>query len=239
MNTIKIKTTQNVEVEYAIASVGDRILAYLVDGAVIVAWAILIGIIATSVEFLQSEGENILVLLLLLPVPFYHLVSEIFMNGQSLGKKALDIKVMKMSGHAPSIGDYLLRWILRIIDSGIVAVITIVINGKGQRLGDLAAGTTVIKTRRVRQRQPFQVTFEEDYVVQFPEVANLTDKDMALMRQLLLKAVEHKNEALLEKIAERAKEVMGVQTTLSDREFLKTLIKDHHHIMAGAEETNA
>lgn len=220
------------EVEYAIASVGDRILAYLVDGAVLVAWFILVGIIISAVG---SASEAIWMFLLFLPVPFYHLVSEIFMNGQSLGKKALDIKVIKMAGHAPTIGDYLLRWILRIIDSGIVAVIVIAINGKGQRLGDLAAGTTVIKTVQVRRRQPFQVKLEEDYEIQFPQVANLTDKDMALMRQLLAKAVEHRNEVLLQRIAERAKEVMGVQTDLSDREFLKTLIKDYQHLMAGVE----
>ncbi|MFC6997044.1 RDD family protein [Rufibacter roseus] len=235
MNTIKVRTTQNVEVEYAIASVGDRILAYLVDGAVLVGWFILIGIVASTFTFLESAGEAILIFLLFLPVPFYHLCSEIFMNGQSLGKRALDIKVVKMSGHSPSVGDYLLRWILRIIDSGIVAVITIAINGKGQRLGDLAAGTTVIKTHMVRRRRPFQVKIEDDYQIQFPEVTQLTDKDMALMRQLLYKAIEHRNEVLLERIAQRAKEVMGVETNLTDREFLKTVIKDYQHAMAGVE----
>ncbi|AKQ46715.1 hypothetical protein TH63_15550 [Rufibacter radiotolerans] len=234
MDTIKIRTTQNVEVEYAIASIGDRILAYLVDGAIYLGWII---VFALANVYLGLSG--VWYLAVLIPIMFYHLLCEIFMNGQSLGKRAIDLKVVKLSGHAPSVGDYLLRWVFRLLDisllSGFVAIITIAVNGKGQRLGDIAAGTSVIKTTPVRRRNAFQVQLEDNYTIVFPEVAVLSDKDMALLRKLLFKAIQYKNETLLHRIAERAKEVMEVRPEMSDRDFLKTVIKDYHHLTAGVE----
>ncbi|GGK87065.1 RDD family protein [Rufibacter glacialis] len=241
MDTLKIRTTQNVEVEYPIASVGDRILAYLIDAVVCFGW-MLICILAFVTLLAPSSPSTttivVAVVAAMLPYLFYDLLCEIFMNGQTLGKRAKDIKVIKLNGQSPSVGDYLLRWVFRIIDItfyGIVAIASIVITGKGQRLGDLAAGTSVIKTTTVKRRNPFQVQLEEDYQLVFPEVAALSDQDMALMRKLLAKAIEHQNEALLSSIADRAKQVMGVQTHLTDRDFLKTVIKDYHHLTAGME----
>ncbi|RNI28814.1 RDD family protein [Rufibacter latericius] len=242
METLKIRTTQNVEVEYEIASVGDRILAYLIDCVVGFGW---MTICALVFFFLAAQGGQpstaaivVVVVVAMLPFTFYHLLCEIFMNGQSLGKRAKDIKVIKLNGQTPGVGDYLLRWVFRTLDIwfyGIVAICTIVITGKGQRLGDLAAGTSVIKTTAIRKRNPFQVQLEENYQVVFPEAAVLSDKDMALIRKLLAKAIEHRNEELLSRIATRAKEVMGVQPNLTDREFLKTVIKDYHHLTANLE----
>ncbi|MBC3540950.1 RDD family protein [Rufibacter sediminis] len=241
METIKIRTTQNVEVEYEIASVGDRILAYLIDGVVGFGWitiCLLFFFTVINPGSPSTATSIVFVVIALLPFTFYHLVCEIFMNGQSLGKRAKDIKVIKLSGQSPSVGDYLLRWVFRTLDIwfyGIVAIATIVITGKGQRLGDLAAGTSVIKTTAVKRKNLFQVQLEEDYTIVFPEVAVLSDKDMALIRKLLSKAIEHKNEELLIRIADRAKEVMGVQPNMTDREFLKTVIKDYHHLTANME----
>ncbi|ALI98596.1 RDD family protein [Rufibacter tibetensis] len=241
MDTIKIRTTQNVEVEYAIASVGDRILAYLIDAVIGFGW-LFICIMAFALLMAPHDPSQtsivVAVVIGMLPYLFYDLLCEIFMNGQSFGKRAKDIKVIKMNGQSPSIGDYLLRWMFRLIDItlyGVVAIVTIVITGKGQRLGDLAAGTSVIKTSAIKRRNPFQVQLEDDYAVVFPEVSVLSDKDMALLRKLLSKAVQHKNEVLLHSIAERAKQVMGVYPEMTDREFLKTIIKDYQHLTAGIE----
>src|SRR5690606_34920667 len=89
-------------------------------------------------------------ILFYLPVIFYHLLCEVFMDGQTFGKKAIDIKVVKLDGSQPSVGSYFLRWLLQIVDLpffGAIGIITILVNGKGQRVGDLAAGTTVISLK--------------------------------------------------------------------------------------------
>ena len=78
-----------------------------------------------------------------LPTTFYSLIFEIAMNGQTPGKYLNKIRVVKIDGSKPTLGSYLTRWLLRIIDiwffTGSVAVFTILFNGKGQRLGDIAA----------------------------------------------------------------------------------------------------
>lgn len=240
MNTIKVKTTQNVAVEYAIASIGDRILAHLIDMGVYFGWFIICSIVLQGINWWQNGNSSVIFsLLLVLPVVFYKLLCEIFMNGQTLGKKARDIRVIKLSGQAPSLGDHLLRWVFRLVDismsNGLIAIITLAINGKGQRLGDLAAGTSVVRTGAVKRSTFFQVRTEENYQLMFPEVSALTDQDLALIRKLLYKALKYKNEALLQRVAERTREAINVTTNLPDEQFLRQVIKDYHHITSGLE----
>lgn len=234
MNTIKISTAQHVEVEYPIASVGDRIVAHLIDLSVYLVWLLIMGL---TLDEIGASDSVISFVVIALPIVFYHLLCEIFLNGQSVGKRARDIKVIKVSGEAPSVGDYLLRWMFRLIDTavsnGFVALVACASSQKGQRLGDMAAGTCVIKNKAVKRENRVNVSIEEGYQVLFPEVCNLTDKDVALIRKLLYKAQQHNNYTLLEKIAERVKETTGVQTDMAEWEFLQTVVKDYYHYTHG------
>lgn len=238
MNSIKIRTTQNVEVEYPLASVGDRIVAHLIDFAVYFIWMALWLLVQ---EGIGTEDMLFFFLIGVVPVVFYHLLCEIFLHGQSIGKMARDLKVIKLSGESPGIGDYLMRWVFRLIDTGIsqglLAVVTIAINNKGQRLGDMAAGTCVIRTKPVRRKEAMLIKTEEGYQVRFPEVNLLTDQDVALIRKLLLKAAKYRNYELVERMASRVREVTGIQQgELSDWDFLKTVVKDYHHYTHGEVE---
>ncbi len=89
--------------------------------------------------------------ILFLPLFFYHLLCETYLNGQSFGKKIMKMRVVKLDGTQAGIGSYFLRWILAPIDIyftyGSVGLVTMIVNGKGQRLGDLAAHTTVVKLK--------------------------------------------------------------------------------------------
>ncbi len=222
------------EVAYPVASVGDRIVAHLIDLVVYFVWCVMWAIVK---EMTDMVGEVFLAIVVMLPIVFYHLLCEIFLHGQSIGKMARDIKVVKLNGEAPSIGDYLLRWVFRLIDTtisqGFVAVVTIAVSNKGQRLGDMAAGTSVIRMRAVRRREAVAVNIEEGYQVRFPEVHLLTDTDVALIRKLLFKAEKYHNYELLEKMAERVKEITGIQTDMAEWEFLQTVVKDYHHYTHG------
>ena len=145
MQNVGIHTTQNVFIHHQLAGLGDRIGAYLLDLAIIVAYGFAVFFI---IALLEMELSNSLMLVFFLPVFFYDLLFEILMDGQSPGKRQLRIKVVKLDGTQPTLGSYILRWILRPIDVlfyGGVAILCIVIGGKGQRLGDIPAGTTVVK----------------------------------------------------------------------------------------------
>jgi uncharacterized RDD family membrane protein YckC len=236
MRTIQIQTPQNVTVEYELASVGDRIIANILDYLVFFVWAVVwIGLFAALKANNLTMGV-IGIFIVGVPWVFYHLLSEIFFNGQSLGKRARDLKVIRLDGTQPSIGDYLLRWLLRLIDislmSGAVAVITILINGKGQRLGDLAAGTTVV---RIRPRASLDDTLmlpDAHYQVVFPQAANLTTEDVTLIRQLFQQGVSRQNYLLINEVANKVKELTGIHTDLQDEPFLRTLLRDYAHLQS-------
>jgi uncharacterized RDD family membrane protein YckC len=258
MATIRVHTTQNVTIEYNIASIGDRIVATLIDYLVLTAWGAACVLIVMAISSNSSStshpvhysnlaeliGAGIAILLgfiLLAPFLFYNLVCEVFFNGQSLGKKARDIRVIRLDGTAPRLGDYFLRWLLRLIDfgfgSGVVAVIAIAASGKGQRLGDMAAGTTVISLKP-QADQLYRLDngpTPEGYQVVFPQAAQLTDHDLRLLRQLLGQGLQQQNYILLHDTALKVKSLLNIQTDLGDEPFLRTIMRDHSHLAAMAE----
>jgi uncharacterized RDD family membrane protein YckC len=242
MSTIRVQTTQNVSLEYEVASVGDRIVAAIIDYLVIFAWLAACGLLFALI--IGSLGQAspalvVLIIVVLVPVVFYHLASEIYFNGQSVGKKARHIKVIRLDGTQPQLGDYLLRWLLRLIDMSLpvvgplVAIIAILANGRGQRLGDMAAGTTVVSTRpRQAAGALAPIVTPADYVVVFPQADQLADHDVATIRQLLQKGLEHDNHQLLHEVANKVKDLTGIYTELPDEAFLRTVIRDHAHLAA-------
>jgi uncharacterized RDD family membrane protein YckC len=242
MATIRVHTAQNVTLEYEIASIGDRLVAAIIDNLILAAWFIACALMVFKVLTIGGDKTSSIVAMVVLgvllgiPYVFYNLLCEVFFNGQSIGKKARDIRVVRLDGTAPRLGDYLLRWLLRIVDTalpvvgGFVAMITILINGKGQRLGDLAAGTTVIKVRRIAPQSAEMPTLPEGYQVVFPQASLLADHDVALVRQLMQQAAVREDYGLLSEVANKVKALTGIQTTLPDDTFLKTVLRDHAHL---------
>ena len=111
----------------------------------------------------------------------------------------------------------MIRWLFRIIESGafiggIVPVITIAVNGKGQRLGDMAAGTTVVKLKpAVSLDEVLLRPFDESYVVQFPEVRLLSDRDIGIVQE----ALRICDEGILIRTADKKKDVTGIKSLLT------------------------
>ncbi|MGZ4000423.1 MAG: RDD family protein, partial [Mucilaginibacter sp.] len=162
MKTIKITTTQNIDIEYEVASLGDRFLARIVDAGVMlgvyyILYMVVIVFFFSQLDSIGREGGVPVFLIVLLIIfslvyIFYDLVCEVFFNGQSIGKYAIKLRVVSLDGARPSISQYLLRWVFRIVDFtttgglGAVAIISVAVSEKKQRIGDIVAGTIVIKT---------------------------------------------------------------------------------------------
>ena len=234
MQKVGIQTTQNVLIDYEVASLGERIGAYLLDGVLLLAYLFILGYV--NIELYQLPLY--LNVILVLPVFLYHLVCEVFFNGQSIAKRQLHIKVVRLDGTSPSLGSYLLRWILRPVDFllyGSVAILCILIGGKGQRLGDIAAGTTVVKYHKEAFSQVQAVyapDLPEDYVVHFPQVNRLTDQDIALIRETLQLYRRTANAEPVHIMSEKAKELLQVETDMPPVKFLNVLIKDYQYVSA-------
>ncbi|GAB2768161.1 putative RDD family membrane protein YckC [Hymenobacter luteus] len=237
MSTIRVQTTQNVTLEYEVASAGNRVVAAILDNVILIAW---VGAVLLLLGWLGADDTPMvigLVVLAGLPYIFYHLLCEVFLNGQSPGKKACNIKVIRLDGTPPRFGDYLIRWILRIVDtgimSGLIALVVILANGKGQRLGDMAAGTAVVSTKPRQAAGALAPTLTDaGYVVVFPEASRLADHDVATIRQLLQKGIANGNFVLLHELAVKVKTLTGIQTDLPDEAFLRTVLRDHAHLAA-------
>jgi len=239
---VQIQTTQNVDIEYEVASIGDRIGACLIDGLILFGYGFMVFLVLSGL-IADSEGADgmltvlvtVLVTVLMLPILLYDLLCEIFMNGQSFGKKVVKIKVVKMDGTQPGIGSYLLRWLLRFIEiwttSGAIAVITMLINGKGQRLGDLAAGTTVVKIRpAVTLADTIFAQVDDDYVATFPQVVRLSDDDIAIVKEVIGSREQRENPVIVNTLVRKIKEVLEVETDLSPSKFLKTIVRDYNYL---------
>ncbi len=232
MQKIRIATSQNVNIDYTSAGLGDRILAYIIDSLIIATYMIFIFTFFMGMLGIQSYA---VIITLLLPPFLYHLLCEIFMNGQSIGKRQRKIKVVKLDGSSPGIGAYLLRWMLRPVDitifSGGIALLSIAITRHHQRLGDLAAGTTVVKTES-KQELPL-ITVEENYTPKYPEVINLSDADIEVIQRVLKVYRDSGNMQPALVTVKKMKEVLQVNSDMPPLQFLYTLVKDYKFLTAG------
>ena len=226
----KFVTNQNIEIDLELGSLGDRILAFLIDAVIIGAFTI-----GITLAIAQTGSDGWIIMLFFIPVMFYSFVFEYFGNGQSPGKRAMNIKVVKLDGTTPTIGSYLLRWLFRLIDIytlyGGVSVLSIIATKNGQRLGDLVAGTTVIKVRKVGSILEHNKNINTDHVIQFPEVKMLNDSQIELMKKALEMRKNGFNKEGVTKLAEKLKEKLNVETDMPDVKFLYTIIADYEYLV--------
>jgi uncharacterized RDD family membrane protein YckC len=231
MQKVTIRTAQNVLIDYPVAGLLHRILAFIIDIFILGTYAIVVLFIIVQ----SGMQEQWMMLLFYFPMFFYDLFFEILMNGQSLGKKALDLRVVRVDGSNPTIGNYLLRWLLKPIDilfSGSVAVTCILLTRFGQRLGDLAAGTTVVKLVSVGNVTSQQIIqqLDEAYEPVFTQVTQLSDQDINLIKKALEVNRTHGNMQPAIQLETRIKSLLGIESDMPAVKFLYTIIKDYSHL---------
>ncbi len=243
MQTIDIRTTQNVIIEYELASLRERILAFILDVLIVGGMYLVLVLIINS--FLQNtiNSSGLLANLVygLLPIGgfvFYQLLSEILADGQSWGKKAMRIKVVRLDGQEPSLSDYLLRAVFHLVDTfsslGVIATLLISSSEKNQRLGDLTASTTVIRLQHDMQfelEDILKIDSLADYQPHYPQVKQLSEQDMLFIKNALKRYREYENEAhqkVIVALADRLQKLLGLDMPPANKiEFLKTLIRDY------------
>lgn len=235
MENLYIETTQNVEIEHNIASVGERMLAHLLDYCFFFVYFFIMMFFETVFRF---SGFTI-ALIILLPMVLYDLFFEIVYNGQNPGKMIMKIKVVKLDGSSPEISNFLLRWVFRLIDNllilGSIAVITILLNGKGQRLGDLAAGTTIVKLKRkFHLSDTILVSLPADYKITFEEVKMLSEDDIRTVKEVLTFIRTHprsvKSDQIGTKIKQALEKKLSINSVLHYQQFLQTIMNDYNFV---------
>ncbi|HEV8285738.1 MAG TPA: RDD family protein [Chitinophagaceae bacterium] len=266
MGVIKVPTTFNIDLEFEIPEFHRRLFAWAIDIVFIyiycrVAIAILSRSISSADVFSKDGLYNIwgLWMMILIPVFVYHLVCEISMNGQSIGKKIMGIKVVSENGGRPGISQFIIRWLIRTSDYIYVAIIytadylpdkTIVLillaiyapltiidiilvvsSKKGQRLGDILAHTILVSTKpRGSMEETIFMEVADNYVPVFPQIMKLSDKDINAIKSILDTARKKGDFNLAAMASEKIKSHLKIDSPMSPFDFLDTLLKDYNYL---------
>lgn len=229
MKTILVDTSHNISIRYELATVMHRAVACGIDLTVLLVYLIFI-------SFLIPDMQTSYYLFVLLIPGFYHLFWEVFFDGQSLGKKLLKIRVVTLEGRKPSLEDYFLRWIFRLIEVtfslGILAAINIASTDKNQRIGDILAKTTVVKVapESTVSLDTLKKLEHKERKIQYPAVTRYSDQDMLLVKETLERLRSNPNEANKQiglKLAAKIADEINVEVKGSKAKFLENALIDY------------
>lgn len=238
MRTVDISTSQNVTISYEVASFQDRTLAYIIDGLIIFGSILILGIVFRSA--ILDVGAQIFVLLIALPIfLFYNLVNELYLNGQTPGKMAMKLRVIKMDGSELSASDLLVRWIFRSVDIylslGSVSAMLISSSNYGQRLGGILSHTVVIRLSpkvEFNLKDILSIYSSEQYSPVYTQVKQLKEQDVLLIKKTIDRYnkttnLAHKQAVVM--LVQKISQVINIPEPAENMHlsFLKTLIKDY------------
>ncbi len=246
MDGVHINTSQNVTIDYNLADVGVRVLARILDFVFIFVYfiffyLIFVGILANNAasdDFLgRNDGAWGVALFFLIgsPVFLYSLWAPYFMQGQTFGKKIMQIKIVRADGREASFGTYFVRWLSNVLDTsffyGILGLIVMASNQKRQRIADLIAKTVVISTKQqIHVDQTVLSHIDETYQPKFGQVLQLSDRDIQIIKSSLERAKMNMDFNLVKKLRDKVEHVIQEhKPEMTDVEYVETVLKDYQY----------
>jgi len=227
-------------VEFAIAGIGSRFLALTVDlliqGAAGVALIIVVLLLSLTGLFNGLPLSRQWVTALLIAFTFlshfgYFTIFEILWRGQTPGKRMVHIRVVKDSGRTLSASEAILRNLMRIADQlpalYAVGILSALLTAQNQRLGDLMAGSIVVREASLSQMRPVWDNAVPS-ATGVDQLQQLSDEDLALIETFLSRRSELPSNVrsrmaseILERL--RARSTVQVDSGLSAESALETL----------------
>lgn len=230
-----IITGQFVRISQTPASIGERLLALAIDYFLIGLYVISTATLISEMNLPSGFTTIFFLTIIYLPILLYSFLFEIFNHGQSPGKKILNIRVVKMDGSTPSISAYLLRWLLFPIDvpiTGGLGLLVVLLTKNNQRLGDLAAGTMVIKEKNYRK---IHVSLDEfDYLTKsyrpiYPQAADLSLEQINVITRTLESSQKDRIRRIM-LLAQKVQDSLSITPRNNDQEqFLQTVLRDYQY----------
>jgi uncharacterized RDD family membrane protein YckC len=261
VSTIHIRTNFNIDLEFHAAPFGRRLVSWFLDVvSMFIYLFVSFWLLDKMSPVTNGTVQMVLFVLMILPFLLYHLLMEYFMNGQSIGKKVMKLKVVNENGGQPSISQYIIRWLIRTSDIMIIVIalnvtktvqygditylwevgialgllvtdIILVNSRKQQRLGDLLAHTLVIMARQNETiNDTVFLEVADTYIPSFPEVMRLSDRDINSLKGILDSARKRNDYNLAEMASEKIKTHLKIHTSLSPFDFLEILLKDYNYL---------
>ena len=224
------------QIDQTPAGVGERIFARILDYLIMFLYAAGLGYFVDSTGIIQrfsSDYTTLLFVILAMPVIFYSMLWELINRGRSPGKMAFGMRVVMRDGTTPALGAYLMRWILLLIDVWLswIGIVFILLNKNNQRLGDLAAGTMVIKERDYHR---IHVSLDEfDYLSRgykpvFQQAENLSLEQINIIHEALKRNDYNRTRRIME-LSAKVREFLKITRSVDDETFLHTLTRDYQY----------
>lgn len=192
-----------------------------------------------SVQFGESESARWFIFFLITApgIWFYTLTSETLMNGETIGKKLLRIKVIRLDGKPLTFVDHFTRWSSRLIDiwasATSLGMIMMISSERRQRLGGIISGTVVVRKNPRHQFSLAKIKKLTDFSdgdIKYPEVQQLTEMQMLNLKRLLDREKQYKSDVyrkLLLQTTEKIKKDLQIESKERPSLFAKQILKDY------------
>lgn len=258
MDKVDFISAQHVKIEFELASVLQRGLAYVIDSAILYVYLLVVLMSMTdAVVGAYSRMDYLMGLYLFLvnlPIVLYKPLMEYFYNGQTLGKMALGIRIVRVNGDRMTIRDIFIRWVMRgdffwvslLSNPGFIGLIPFIsvldlifasMSPLRQRAGDMMTSVIAIRTKPSRaytlkqilsKQEESQGNFTYENVIQF------TDEDMLYLKKVVEQYKKFKSpevQLLLDNLAIKTAEKLEVSPPTKNKvSFLETVLKDYVHL---------
>ncbi len=226
-------TGQHVCIRQTAATILQRIIAIGIDLFVLLFVATsLSSAILRSIDY-RNDLYYLLNTILIVFAISYPLWMEFFFNGQTLGKMIMKIRVVCLDGSHPSFSALMLRWALLVLElPSALGVIFIIFTKNSQRIGDLAAGTAVVKvsSQKVPQIMQYMKFTSKYYTPTYPEASNLSTKQVEVMGRVLFDYSGINREKYLEQLAVKLEKILDIKAKSQNAEdFVSTLFNDFNY----------
>ena len=236
---ITIATPEGVDLDLALAGLGSRFIAALLDDLIRFIPSLLM--VAFIVSVTRSADPDVAAMVAAIGILFlfllyfgYDVLFETFRSGRTPGKRAVGIRVVRLHGEPVNFTSAVVRNLLRLVDGlpfgYLVGMICILASSKNQRLGDMAAGTLVMRERRGDARPTWarNVSYAQpDPKAASWDVSGITNDEVIAVRRFLERRYELPNEArdrLAWELAERLRsKVAGAPSDQHPEYFLEQL----------------
>jgi uncharacterized RDD family membrane protein YckC len=262
MAVLKLPTSFNIDLEFEVPEFHRRMLAWIIDLVLqvfylIIAFRLYDEYVHAHISEITFENDPWIQRIIILPVILYHIICEITMNGQSVGKRLLGIRIINENGGRASISQFLIRSLIRTSDYMILIIIVygamfgpyivwillgsigllitdiilVVSNKKSQRLGDILAHTILVNTRaKGSMEETVFMEVADNYVPVFPQIMKLSDKDINAIKSILDTARKKGDFNLAAMASEKIKSHLKIDSPIQPFDFLDTLLKDYNYL---------
>lgn len=199
--TLAVRTPESIAFNYELAGLGSRFLALAVDQAIqlvtlaAIFWGIIFAaarvhaphqVAGISDRVIESIAIAIIIAIVFAVLFGYFIAFEALWNGQTPGKKIVGLRVVRDGGYPIDFGASLIRNLIRIGEAVlgyyILAAISALLSSENKRLGDLAAGTIVVRDARIDAPRLLQARAEEPA---YAATAYLGGEERALIKRFL------------------------------------------------------